>query len=236
MRPFQVHVVHILNEPKNSFKADHITSDYETDEVVPEIVEPSSPQSEELRNFETYNRTALPLLVEANLRAIVESQIAPIEERVRAMIVDIVRTAQSTIARNFNSMNAPTSSADDETQPHSQTVRLAELGALSSEEPAQTFGIDGADHPSELYHEPPHLNAEASASFPDPVSIAIGSQYHSSDSGYSSLPFSCPCSCHGYSNTWNTANSKKFLDRVPGSQLMKKFRSFQLSIVRFYAH
>ena len=225
MRPFQVHVIHISNEPQNSFKADHITSDYEVDEVSTESVEPSSPQSEELRNFETYNRTALPLLVEANLRAIVESQIAPIEERVRAMIVDIVRTSQSTVARNFNSMNAPTSSADDETQPHSQTVRLAELGALSIDEPAQTFGVDDADHPSELYHEPPHLNAEVSATFPDSVSIATGSQNHSSDSGYSSLPNSCACSCHGYSNTWNLGNCMKLLVCVPDLRLMRQFRS-----------
>ena len=78
MPPFQVHVVHIPNEHKNPFEADLI-SDYEAEEAYAENVEPSSPRSEELRNFETYNRTALPLLVEANLRAIVDSQIAPIE-------------------------------------------------------------------------------------------------------------------------------------------------------------
>ena len=221
MPPFQVHVIHISNEPRNSFKADHITSDYGVDEVPAENVEPSSPRSEELRNFETYNRTALPLLVEANLRAIVESQIAPIEERVRAMVVDIVRTSQSTVVRNFNRMNVPTSSTDDEMQPNLQRVSSAELGPHISEEPAQTSGIDGADHPSELYHEPPHLNAEASASFPDPGSIATGSQNHSSDSGYSSLLNSCPCSCHDHSNTWSTADSKKLLNCAPDSQLMK---------------
>lgn len=50
---------------KDIFEADLVTSDYEADEVSAETFEPSSPQSEELRNFETYNRTALPLLVEA---------------------------------------------------------------------------------------------------------------------------------------------------------------------------
>ena len=177
------------------------------DDISPGNLEPSSPRSQELQDFEAYNRTALPLLVEANLRAIVESQIAPIEGRLRAMVVDIMRTSQSTVARNFNLMNAPTSLVDDRTQPHSQTVTLAELGTHTREEPTQTSGDDAADNPSELYREPPHLNAEASAATPGPVSIATGSQDPSSDSGYSSNPQSCACSCH--SNIWNVPDGKK---------------------------
>lgn len=206
---------------KNPFNADLITSDYEADEASAENVEPSLPRSEELRNFEAYNRTALPLLVEANLRSIVESRIAPIEEHVRAMVVDIVRTSQSTVARNFNLMNAPTSSADDRTQPHSQTVNLADLGTQPPEEPARTSGDDGADHPSELYREPPHLNAEASATSLGPMSSVQEFQILSSDSGYSSIPNSCACSCHDYSKTSDTVNSKKFVNGAPDFQLMK---------------
>ena len=201
-----------------------MTSDYEADEVGAENVEPSSPRSEELRSFETYNRTALPILVEAHLRAIVEAQIAPIEERVREMVVEIVRTCQSTVARNFALMITPTS-ADDRTQPHSQTVTLADLGTNTRQEPARTSGDDGADHPSELYREPPHLNAEASATSLGPVSNVQECPTLSSDSGYSSIPNSCACFCHDYSNTWNTANSKKLSDCAPDSQLMKCFRS-----------
>ena len=206
---------------KNLFNADLIPSDYEADEASAESVEPSSPRSEELRNFEAYNRTALPLLVEANLRAIVESRIAPIEEHVRARIVDIVRTSQSTVARNFNLMNAPTSSADDRTQPHSQTVTLADLRTQSREEPARTSGDDSTDHPSELYREPPHLNAEASATSLGPLSSRQEFQNLSSDSGYSSIANSCACSCHDYSNTWSTANSKKLSNCAADFQLMK---------------
>ena len=159
--------------------------------------------------------------MEANLRAIVESQIAPIEERVRAMIVDIVRTCQSTVARNFNLVIAPTSSADDRTQSHSQTVTLAEVGVHTREEPARSHRNGTADDPLDLYREPPHLDAEASATIPYPVSMGTGSQNHSSDSGYSSIPHSCACSCHNDSNTENVANGKKLSNDAPDFQLMK---------------
>ena len=172
-----------------------------------------------MRDFEAYNQTALPLLVEANLRAIVESQIAPIEDRVRAMVVDIVRTCQSTVARNFNLMIASTSSVDDRTQPHSQTVTLGESSANTREELARLPRNDTADNPLDLYREPPHLNAEASTTFPDPVSMATGSQNLDSDSGYSSIPHSCACSCHNHSNTGNVVDGKKLSNRAPDFQL-----------------
>lgn len=79
-------------------------------------------------------------------------------------------------------------------------------------EPAQTSmnGIEG--NPQDFFREPPHLSAEASASFPDPVynfSSTTGYQNQNSDSGYASLSNNCDCSCHDYSNAWNTANGEK---------------------------
>ena len=216
-----MHVSHTLEELKKSFRADLIILDYEADEISAETVGPSSPRSEELRNFETYSRTALPILVEAQLRAIVESQFAPIGERVRSMVVDIVRTSQSTVARNFNLMIASTFSADDRTQPHSQTVTQAEIGVHTREVPARLTMNDTADNPLDLYREPPHLNAEASATTLGSASSVTGTQNLSSDSGYSSTPNSCGCFCHGYSNTWNTANSKKLSNCAPPFPLMK---------------
>ena len=171
--------------------------------------------------FETYNRTALPLLVEASLRAIVESQIAPIEERVRAMVVDIVRTSQSAVARNLNFIIAKTSSADERTQPLSPTLILAEIGVHTREEPARLFRNDTADDPLDLYREPPHLSAEASATTLGPVSSLSGTQNLNSDSGYSSIPNSCACFCHDYSNTGNTTNGKKLSKCTLNFQLME---------------
>ena len=150
-----------------------------------------------------------------------ESQIAPIEERVRAMVVDIVRTSQSTVARNYNLMIAPTSSADDRTQPVSSTLILAEIGVHTREEPARLSRNDTADDPLDLYREPPHLNSEASATTLGPVSSVTATQNLSSDSGYSSIPNTCACFCHDYSNTGNTANGMRLSKRAPIFQLMK---------------
>ena len=199
-----------------SLRADLPTLDYEADDITPDSLESSSSRSQELRDFEVYNRTTLPLLVEASLRPIIGSQVAPIGE----MVIDVVRTCQSTVARNFDLMIAPTSSADDRTQPHSPTVTLTEIGIHTREESARLSMNDTADESLDLYHEPPHLNAEASATNLGPVSSVTGTQVSSSDSGYSSIPNSCACFCHGYSNTGNTANGKKLSTCAPNFQLM----------------
>lgn len=198
--------------------------DYEVDHPSPESQEPSSPRSRELRDFEIYNRTTLPLLVEANLRAIVESQIAPIEERVRAMVVDIVRTCQSTIARNYHLTIAPTSSASNRMRSSSPATASAETTFPTIVEPTQKAVNDATGNSFDFFREPPHLNAEASASVPGPVynpTDVTECQNPSSDSGYGSLQERCGCSCHDYSNAWNTANGKKLSSCVLNLQLTR---------------
>ncbi|CAF9941891.1 hypothetical protein IMSHALPRED_003086 [Imshaugia aleurites] len=191
--------------------------DYEAEDSLPGIFEPSSPESRELRDFENYNRTTLPLLVEASLRAIVESQVAPIEERVRAMVVDIVRTCQSTVARNFRLTIAPSSSAGDRLQ-SSQAIASVEDATHTREEPDQT-SVDGtAEDSLDFLREPSLFNAEASESLPDLIynhNDVSGHESQSSDSGYGSLSKHCDCSCHDYSSAWNTANGELFSRCTP---------------------
>ena len=186
------------------------TSDYETDDITLENLEPVSPRSQGLRDFENYSQTALPLLVEANLRAIVETQNAPIEERVRAMFVNIVRTCQSTVARNFHLTVSQPSSANGRMQSSSQTIAPAETNVHTRTERGNSSRDDTTDDSLDFSREPPHLNAEVSAPFLGPLGNVTGSQGPNSDSGFESSPFSCACSCHDYSNTWNVANGKKF--------------------------
>ena len=203
-------------------KSDIVALDYQEDDLSPESLEPSSSRSQELRDFDTYNRTTLPLLVEANLRAIVESQIAPIEERVRAMVVDIVRTCQLTVARNYQLTIAPASLTNDPIESSTQTISSTENVGQMDREPIQTFGDGTAG--LDFFHEPSYINAEASVSLPGPIynhTSITGSQNSSSNSGYSSSPLSCSCSCHGFSNSWNTANGKKPSTCAPNLQLMQ---------------
>ncbi|KAL8950566.1 MAG: hypothetical protein Q9222_003400 [Ikaeria aurantiellina] len=61
-----------------------------------------SPQSQDLANFEAYTRVELPRLVEARLQSIVNAEVTPLEDSLRATIVDIVRQSQSTVAENYN--------------------------------------------------------------------------------------------------------------------------------------
>lgn len=168
-----------------------------------------------MRDFEIYNRTALPLLVEANLRAIVESQLAPIEERVRTMVVDIVRTCQSTVARNYHLTVASSSSANGRVQPFPHTIQLVENDVQVQ---AETDQVPIAGNSTDFFQEPPHLNTGARALLPDSPYNRTNfgaSQNPSSDSGYASgsgyasAHHSCVCSCHDYSDTWNTANGEK---------------------------
>ena len=176
-----------------------------------------------------------------------ESQIAPIEERVRAMVVDIVRTCQSTVARNYHLAMAPTSSANQLTQPSSPAIasientvsmyghpaQISGNGNVASptvstyEDSAQISGNGTVGPPLDFFREPPHLNAEASTLFPgsvyNPSSVA-GYQNQISDSGYASLRSSCGCSCHDYSNAWNTANGGNLSSPMSDLQLTKHSR------------
>lgn len=198
--------------------------DYEAGDLSLESFQPSSPRSQELRDFENYSRRTLPILVEANLRAIVESEIAPIEERVRAMVVDIVRTCQSTVARNFHITVRPASTAEDQMQSSSQVISSPEITTPRQRESAQPSIETPVANSLDFFREPPHLNMEAGTLFPeltyDYSSVTLG-RNHNSDSGYSSLPNSCQCSCHECSNTWNTANGESSLNSIYDLQLMR---------------
>ena len=191
-------------------KSDIVATDYEEDDTSLETRGPSSPQSQELRDFDIYNRAHLPLLVEASLRAIVAPQLAPIEEHLRALVVGLVRTCQSTVARNFQLMVAPAPLANERTQSSNQTVASTESAGQTDGEPMQTFGSGTAG--MEFFCEAPHVDAEASSSLPGPMynhGSVTSNQNSNSDSGYFSLPFSCSCSCHDYSSPSITASGKK---------------------------
>ena len=221
---FQAPVSIVVNEFEVHPRPNVDVLDYEVDDLSLESFQPSSPRSQELQDFENYSRRTLPILVEANLRAIVESEIAPIEERVRAMVVDIVRTCQSTVARNFRSTVTPASTADDQMLSSSQMVSSTEITMPRQPESARPSIENPAAASLDFFREPPHLNMEAGTSFPnmtyDYSSVTLG-QNSNSDSGYSSLPNSCSCSCHNYFNSWNTAQGERSLSCMYDLQLTR---------------
>ena len=69
----------------------------------------SSPAAQSFREFNAYSRIALPMLVEANLQAIVNAEVIPTEDRLKVLVVDIIRRCQSTVAQNFEQLKKPIS-------------------------------------------------------------------------------------------------------------------------------
>lgn len=150
---------------------------------------PPSPGSRALQSFEEYSRTNLPELVEGELRARIEAQMSPVEERMRSYLIDIVRTCHSKMARDFQRLqgqpqarspvNAISGHSMDSQRPGSQLVSSQCVDA-------QPFAaVDNS------YQEPPHLEMDAGQSMPNPWQehrTALNPQSQYSDSGYASNP------------------------------------------------
>lgn len=156
-----------------------------------------------------------------------ESQVAPIEERVRAMIVDIVRTCQFTVTRNFHLAIAPNSLSNDPIQSSSRAIASTETTMPTLPEPvdlAVNDTVTTTGSSLEFFSEPPHFDTGDNSSLPDPMPdweiISPKNQNHGSDSGFASLPHFCGCSCHNPSIV-NAPNGKHSSNGVPNLQLRR---------------
>lgn len=167
-----------------------------------EIDTGKSPRSRILEDFETYSRTELPRLVEANLQVMVDARIAPLEESLKAMLVDIVRRCQSTVAQNYGRIN-PTNPADgggadlrEVTTPPSigQTPTTPTEGILAPSVKGMSTDISTNIEPQHdgqsFFEEPPLLTADEA----DAIAALFPSLPHNNafDSGYGSQP-TCDC-------------------------------------------
>lgn len=190
-------------------------ADFEATIYSDESVAPSSPASQELREFEAYNRTALPRLVEANLQAIVDTQMRPIEDNLRTLVVDIVRRCQSTVEENFRVIREPKVDTGSNSQPSaSQNISLTQPrdNAFSNEGQVSASVTDM----THFFHEPPHMGMEASISnndFLGPPNNPECPQNEYVDSGYGSTLDSCHCGCHFFaSELFRATGSMAFSD------------------------
>lgn len=154
---------------------------------------PPSPASQEIADFESYSRRALPVLVEATLQAVVGAEMAPIEESFRNLLVDIVRTSHSIVAQNFQRLHglqpssnsliqSPSLRNQPSQQPHPQPLFVNQAWHHSQEPPSQPVEAGGSDWRSRLI---------------DGVHVK-DSLAPSSDSGYGIAvnPDPCDCPCH----------------------------------------
>ena len=165
---------------------------------LPESLAPSSPATQELEEFEAYNRRALPRLVEANLQAMVNTEMVPLEENLRRLLVDIVRRCQSTVAENFR-VTRPSKKVftNSPQQPSSSTISPLPPRGKTFLTDSQLLAPTLAGTTSGFFEEPPHV--EAGPSYPRLPEGTEGlgiPQNQFTDSGYGSSLEACECSCH----------------------------------------
>ena len=136
-------------------------------------------------------------------------EVTPIEERLRTLVVDIVRNCQATVAQNFERLSNQSATTRVPRQVSSRETNLPQVaGEGSSGGQESTGGVADTRGPN-FFVEPPHLNEEMITSVP------VASNYppnqdptlaRTSDSGYGSLSNSCGCACHSTSGLSSTLN------------------------------
>jgi hypothetical protein len=174
---------------------------------------PPSPSSRELANYEAYARTELPRLVEATLEALVRAETEPLEERLKPLLVGVVRDCLSTLGRRWSMIkDARSASASalvstqyrasgDPIEPQDRqtssmhTSNITETCApLPDITAASTIVEVSYQGPQLLSPEQSRTTAEAFEKSHSVSKQPIGHQ-RLSDSGYGTLEYEYPCLC-----------------------------------------
>ena len=175
-------------------------TDFEAQVQLAESFEPASPAAQDLEEFEAYNRRALPQLVEANLQAMVNTEMVPIAENLRRLLVDVVRRCQSTVGENFRVTRVRRRISGNSPQPSSPNpIPPSPLREEASLTNSQLLHPIMGDTASAFFEEPPHVSVEAGPSCPRPpedTDCLEPFQNRFTDSGYGSSLEACDCDCH----------------------------------------
>ncbi|KAL9035856.1 MAG: hypothetical protein Q9180_004626 [Flavoplaca navasiana] len=155
-----------------------------------------SPRSQNLEDFETYSRTELPRLVEANLQVMVNAQIAPLEESLKAMLVDLVRRCQSTVAQNYGRINPITTADGGAEHPKARTTPSVEQTTTTPTKVTLSQLADGQSTTNPPQHDGPYFFEEPpllTANEADAIAALFPSLPHNDafDSGYGSQRACC---------------------------------------------
>lgn len=175
-------------------------TDFEAQFRLNEAFASSSPALQDFEDFEEYSRRALPRLVEANLREMVNTEMVPIEENLRRLLVDVVHRCQSTVTENFRVTRVTRSTSVNSPQPESShttppTPPSEEMLPTDSQLiiPTSAFATPGS------VQVPNQVSAEAGPSCPRPPEGDDALEPFPNlftDSGYGSTQETCDCGCH----------------------------------------
>ena len=163
-----------------------------------------SSESRELQDFEDYNRTEVPLLVEMRLRAELDTSMASVAEILRPRVVDIVRECQSIAAENFRAsrVSGPNPARSSITEDN----QAGRSGRYENQLISNTIQSTAS-----CYGELPHEESHADDLSPGPVLSWNEEDRHqnlTNDSGYEECQPSCECSCHVDESQWEQAGCK----------------------------
>ena len=144
----------------------------------------------------SYNRRVLPQLVEASLWTSVNSEIAPIEENLRGILGDLIRSCQATVFQNYQRLsgNPGTSFDPPSTAAGTQTPINNECDRQSAQDTDPARGST-----SLFFQEPPYLHDSTDGVSDQLIGGSLElypTRSHGSDSGYGSVPTGCECDCH----------------------------------------
>ncbi len=160
----------------------------------------SLPVSLELAEFQSYSKTALPILIEANLRAATESQLRPIEDELKETLMDTVRRCLSMVTENFKSMKRRSSKMSD-AQRGSKRDSMRDVEA-SNKSPGKDLGLSDltTSVANEESRRPEHKAHELTLG--NLNGIARGTdQDNAILRGFDGGSHLCACVCHVFSQS-----------------------------------
>ena len=149
----------------------------------------SSPTS---RSLDEFSQSAVLMLVDAQLRLRLSSEVAPIEDNLRVHIVDIVRRCQSAVAASFlRSEEQPTG------------IELSTQVTIQGDGPEQHITrapiVDNTNEATTIasvfYEEPPFVTY-GDIGLESSHDSTLSFQAQTNDSDYESRTSSCRCHCH----------------------------------------
>ena len=142
----------------------------------------ASPPSDHLQDFDAYNRRHLPRLVDAHLSASISSDLAPLEEKMREMLADTIRTCQFIVFQKYQMLNMRRSSpqVDQISFLRSSSNSICQL---SEETHINQPGLSQVLNTEPVYVEPDQIAFSQSAIAQTPLSAH---QSFGPDSGYGS--------------------------------------------------
>lgn len=183
--------------------------DYEASNNSTQEAASLSPDSQNLETFDVRRTIELPTAIEAELRIITNTELAPVEAGLRLQVEDIVRRCLARLAASPLPTREKTAGSEIPQEVASPILDQANTRsylpppviASQSHQASVTSNASTTYYPPALnfYEEPPYLAPNIPSPMPYlpfPMDMPVPSVHPYSDSGYESSQSACHCYCH----------------------------------------